>query len=569
MMIRISKAAGLTIALAACGGNTVMDLGNGSDGGESASPADAGGGAGNNGAGGGSGAAGDSSGMAGGMPIAMDAAAACAVNAGTSVGLAMTNEEYDHTVRDLLGEATSISTAENFPSDDTKIGFHRVTAPVDMQHASLFGKAASDLAATAKTHLSQLLPCNPAQAGEMACATQFISSFGKRAFRRPLTSAELMQFQLTYAQVGDFTGGIGVVISNMLSSPSFYEIEPASAPAGIGALDPYRLASRLSYFIYRSMPDDTLLASAEGGKLVSKADVEREATRMLADPKAHDGVDGFFAEWLSLDQLASVAKDPSVTTDFAALRGDIATETTKFADSIFFGTGRWQDVLTSSATWINQPLAELYGQPGVVGQSFVQVTLDPKMRAGIVTQASFLSLAALTDESSPTQRGRFIREKVLCQMIPPPPPNIISLPPLANGQSNRQRYEATMSQPSCAACHSMMDGIGYGLEQYDAIGRFRTTDNGLPVDATGQITNLMNGPVAFNGGVDLALKLASSDEVRACAVKQWFRYALSRIEQDEDACSITTATHALQMSGNLRDVVVAIASSDAFRYAHR
>src|SRR5205814_1087259 len=162
---------------------------------------------------------------------------------------------------------------------------------------------------------------------------------------------------------GDFRSGIQAVIASMLSSPSFYEILPQGVPGSFAPLTPFELASRLSYFIYRSMPDDALLSAAATGKLVTKADVEREARRMLLNPKAHDGVTDFFAEWLSLDRLALTEKDPSVLPTFDAVRADMATETIKFTESIFFGDGQFTSLLQSSTTWINEPLAQLYGQP--------------------------------------------------------------------------------------------------------------------------------------------------------------------------------------------------------------
>jgi hypothetical protein len=336
----------------------------------------------------------------------------------------MTNAEYDRTVRDLLGESGSVSTIEGFGPDSwTDSGFRYQPAPVSMLRQTQLAKAANDLAQNAVTHLTQILPCDPAMTGGVpcTCGMQFIDTFGPRAFRRPLTLAESTLYGQVFANGcgSDFRSGIQAVIASMLSSPSFYEILQERVPdpeqPDILPLTPYELASRLSYFIYRSMPDAALFDAAAGGRLVTKADVEREARRMLISPKAHDAVTDFFAEWLSLDRLALTEKDPTVLPTFDAVRADMATETIKFTESIFFGDGQLTSLLQSSTTWINEPLAQLYAQPGVVGMPFQQIKLDPKTRAGILTQASFLSLASNASRTSPTRRGKFVREKLLCQ----------------------------------------------------------------------------------------------------------------------------------------------------------
>jgi Protein of unknown function (DUF1592)/Protein of unknown function (DUF1588)/Protein of unknown function (DUF1595)/Protein of unknown function (DUF1585)/Protein of unknown function (DUF1587) len=561
MIPRISQAALLgTFALASCGGSTVMHLGETGSGGSSS------GGAGGLAAGANS----------GGSDIApeMDAgAAACALNAGQSTPLALTNFEYDNTVRDLLGDASMPSVVMGFTADPLEAGFQRNTAPVDMARTSQYVKAAENLALNAEGrlaqgHFSEVLPCNPATIGEDACATQFIATFGRRAFRRSLTSAERSEMQQIYLKdknANDFIHAIRIVIESMLASPRFFEIESQGTAPGIAPLGPFQLASRLSYFIYRSMPDDQLLDAAETSQLVTKDDIAREARRMLADAKAHAGVISFFSEWLSLDRLTTTTKDPSVLASFETLKGDMATETIKFVESIFYGDGQLKSLFQSSTTWVNAPLANLYGQAGVADQ-FQQVQLDPKVRAGILTQASFLSIRGGPKNGSPTQRGVFVRDNVLCQTIPFSPANTPPLLENKPGQTNRQRYEAAMASPSCAACHRLIDPIGYGLEAFDTVGRYRTVDNGLPVDASGLVVNF-DLPEPFNGAVELAAKLADSTVAKECAAKQWFRFALSRAESEEDACSIGAATRVMENSGNLRELVIEIATSDSFRYA--
>jgi hypothetical protein len=498
---------------------------------------------------------------------APDVRVACSTPlAGPSAARALTNSEYDRTVRDLLQDASG--PASGF-TDDQRIGVFRV-APAnqlsDMRIAQM-AATAEQLAQNALARLSSLLPCDPA-AGEDACAKQFVTTFGLRAFRRPLTADEATEFFRTYAGArpsSDFAHGIAAVIASMLKSPHFYQIEEARTP-GLAPLEPYRMASRLSYFIYRSMPDPPLFDAAAAGKLATPEDIASQALRMLDNPKAHDGVVEFFSEWLGLDTMGDLFKNDSVTFDFVTLRGYMRTETTSFVESVFFGSRKWNALLESPETFLNEPLAQLYEAAPITGLAFQKATLDMKTRGGILTQASILSLTGTAVESSPTLRGLFVRQRLLCQEIPPPPANIPPLPPLAPGQTNRERYEVMTKEPVCGACHQLMDGIGYGFEQFDAIGRFRTLDNGAPVDSSGMLTQTdVDGP--FTGARELSTKLVSSKTAKECIATQWFRFALGRMETEADACSLATAKNALSSTGDLRELVIAIATSDAFRYA--
>jgi hypothetical protein len=484
----------------------------------------------------------------------------CVFDASASMPLAMTNAEYDRTVRDLLGESGSVSTVEGFgPDSRMESGFRYQPAPVTALRQAQLAKAANDLAENAVAHLAQILPCDPAVTGD--CLEQFITTFGRRAFRRPLTDIELKMYDQGFPRDASFAMKAQMVIASMLSSPSFYEIVPEGSVPGVVQLTPYELASRLSYFIYRSMPDSALLDAAANGKLVTTADIEAQARRMLLSPKAHDAVTDFFAEWLSLDGLALTEKDPAVLPTFDAVRADMATETIKFTESVFFGDGRLESLLESSTTWINEPLAQLYGQPGVVGMPFQQVKLDPKTRAGILTQASFLSLTSNASMTSPTRRGKFVLEKLLCGAVPPHPPNVPETLPDTPGQTTRERLAMAVAQPACMACHNLMDPIGFGFEGFDPVGRVRATDNGLPVDASGTVTGDDPG-APFVGAVDLSSQLASNSAAVSCATTQWLRFALSRQDVGGDGCGI-----AFQTTSTLQELVVAIATSDSFRYA--
>jgi len=486
---------------------------------------------------------------------------------GPSVAMALTKSEYNHTVRDLLGDATS--PADSFTDDPWTAGF-RVSPPQSLPPLRIqqYQAAAKTIADAAIGRLGSILTCDPAKLGEDGCARDFITTFGLRAYRHPLTSAEMDALFKPYASVrasGDFAHAIGAIIAAALASPSFYTIQEQGAPSGPVLLRPHAMASRLSYFIYRSMPDTPLFEAAAASELFTPDQIASQVRRMLASPKAHDGILDFFREWLSLDQLSTLTKEPAVTPNFDTLRGYMSTETTMFAEGVFFGDGQWISLLTSPDTWINEPLAELYGVGGISGTSFQRVILDSAVRSGILTQPSILALTALPDESSPTRRGLFVTRKLLCGDLPPDLPNTM-LPPLSPGQSNRQRYESLASSPSCAGCHHVIDPLGFGFEEFDAIGRHRTMDNGQQVDSSGTLVGIdVEG--SFLGAAELSRRLARSLQIEECAARQWFRFALGRLETDADHCSIEAAFKGLQSSGDLKDLVVAIATSDAFRYA--
>jgi hypothetical protein len=284
----------------------------------------------------------------------------------------------------------------------------------------------------------------------------------------------------------------------------------------------------------------------------------------LATPRGHATIWDFFRQWIEVDRLDDFTK---TTPGFAEAREHMKTEARLFTESIFSGGRPWTELFLGPTTFINEPLAAIYGQPGIMGLDFQAVTVDAKLRSGLLTQAAFLSNSP-GDFGSPTVRGLFVRQRLLCMQVPPPPPGVPELIPPSPGGTRRQRYEEGTSTPVCRSCHVLMDPIGFGFEHFDGAGRYLETDNSLPIDATGQITSVeadLLGP--FDGAVELLRKLAASRDVRACMAKQWFRFALSRAETEADACSIQAAIATLERGGTLTDLVVALAMSDAFHYA--
>jgi Protein of unknown function (DUF1592)/Protein of unknown function (DUF1588)/Protein of unknown function (DUF1595)/Protein of unknown function (DUF1585)/Protein of unknown function (DUF1587) len=485
----------------------------------------------------------------------------------------LSRREYNNTVRDLLGDTTR--PADAFPDDHDRAFLFRRAGLVATQDAELLRSAAETLAAAALKNPSKLLPCDPAT-GEQACAERFIADVGKRAYRRPLSTAEtarlvgLYQSARTTQQLS-FNDAIGLLLEAMLQSPAFlYHWEsPYEAPRRQGAaveLGGYDVASRLSYFIWGSMPDQALFDAAAAGKLATEADVEEQARRMLADDRAKDAVAAFFREWLELEQLPQLPKDAATYPEYdGGLKSALVGETEAFVKSVLFGgDGKLETLLTAGYSYSNQALAGVYGT-NATGSAFMQVTLPPSERLGLLTHPSFLTVTGAPNGSNPIKRGKAIYERLLCGELPPPPPNVPAAKPASAGGTTRQRF-AEHAENACAkGCHSLMDPLGFAFESYDGIGRYRTMDNGQPVDATGAV-RLDGVEQPFSNALDLARLLATSEQVRGCFAKQWFRFAMGRKETDADAPSLSAVASAFGAHQfDVRELAPAIASSRSFR----
>jgi hypothetical protein len=489
----------------------------------------------------------------------------------------LTIREYNNTVRDLLGDSTA--PGQQFPDDrDETFPFRRANA-IAVQDAKLIRAAAESLAAAAVRNLGAVLPCDPAAAGEPACASQFVTSFGLRAFRRPLTAAESSRLMGLFTSARNtlklgFAEAIGLVLEGMLQAPAFlYHWEvPAAAPIREGAvvrLGHYEMASRLSYFLWGSMPDRDLFAAAAAGHLGTPAEVQGQARRLLGDARAKDTVAAFFADWLQVDALEEkAAKDPKVYPEFdAGLKAAMAAETRAFVESVVFdGDGRWGTMLGASFSFVNQALAGVYGMAQVTGSNLRRAELDATQRAGFLTQPSFLTLTGAADGSHPVRRGKAIYEKLLCRTLPPPPANVPPAKPASAGGTTRERFAEHDGNDCARACHSLIDPLGFAFENYDGIGKYRTMDNGKNVDASGEVT-LDGAPRRFNDAVELSALLAGSAETRRCFATQWVRFALSRNESSADAASVELAAASfLAPESTVRELMVAVATMRSFRY---
>jgi hypothetical protein len=488
----------------------------------------------------------------------------------------LSRAQYDNTVRDLLGDTSR--PAQAFVAEDVPGAYAGGVALTQAAPAAVeqYEKAAEALASAAVKNLTKLLPCQPTATTEESCAQMFIGTFGARAYRRPLADDERAGLLAVYRAVraaGDFPLAIQAVVQAMLQSPHFLyrvELPPAGAAAGqVAPLGPYALASRLSYFLLDTMPDEALFTAAAGGRLSTPADLEREARRLLATPAARDAAAGFFTQWLLLGKLDSQTKDAKLFPEYTdALRAAMREETLRFSTwALFDGDGRFETLLTSPRTFVNAPLAKLYGAAAPAGTAFAAVDLDPKQRSGLLTHASVLSLTANDDTTSPVRRGKFVLDQLLCQSPPAPPPNVdTTFPAPVPGQTLRERFATHTTNTACAACHLYIDPIGFGFEHYDPVGRYRETDAGKPVDASGEIKGTRDINGRFDGALELGRKLVASRQARACMAKQWFAFAQGRPDLEGDAAAMAAIMDAFERSGgNVRELIVALIKSDAFR----
>jgi hypothetical protein len=392
---------------------------------------------------------------------------------------------------------------------------------------------------------ARIFVCRPATISEEApCAKKILSTLARRAFRRPVTEADvdpLFAFYQRGRGTGDFDAGIQNAIEALLVSPDFLfraERDPRNTRAGtIYRLGDFDLASRLSFFLWSSIPDDELLALAEKGKLQDNAVLEQQTRRMIADPRSDAFVRNFGGQWLHLRNLETVTPDPDQFPNFdESLRRAFQRETELFFESILREDRSIFELLSADYTYLNQRLAEHYGVKGVYGSQFRRVALHDSNRGGLLGQGSILTVTSYPNRTSVVQRGKWVLENLLGAPPPPPPPDIPDLKPHGkDGRllSMREQMEMHRANPVCASCHARMDPIGFALENYDGVGKWRTMDAGVTIDASGKLPdgNQFNGP----GELKTILLSGHRDEYATTVAEKLLTYALGRGLEASDA----------------------------------
>jgi hypothetical protein len=486
----------------------------------------------------------------------------------------LTRAQYDNTVRDLLG--LTGTPAAGFGIDEQEGGFNANSrAPLKELQIEKYQQAAEDLAAKAVANLARLTSCAPPARTDTACVDELLATFGKRAYRRPLTAEEIDRYRQLYQAAktsgADFAAGVSLLVSTMLQSPHFlYRPELGEGRPGRDGvqLTPYETASRLSYFFLDSMPDDELFAAADGNRLATTEQIGAQARRLLGRPQARDMIASFHEQWLQVDDLPTVEKNPQVYPAFSPeLRASMLAELDELADQVTRqGDGKLETLLSASFSYLSGPLYALYGVTGS-GATPKKVELPAGQRAGLFTLAAVMTRHSHADQSSLVGRGAVVSDRLLCVTPPSPPDDVDATVPKPDPNvPTRQRFESHRANPRCAACHQLMDPLGIPFEIYDGVGRFRATDGGKPVDASSELKGTDNdGPVA--NAVELMGRLSRSTQVRRCLTRQWFRYVFGRMDTATDAPAIDAALSAFAGSGHeIPALMIALSTTNAFRF---
>ncbi|MGK4009079.1 DUF1592 domain-containing protein [Sorangium sp. So ce1036] len=478
-------------------------------------------------------------------------------------------QQFEATVRDLFRDpSVDLPSIFNdphvlgFASDANALVIRDLTASQIMDWA----ESTADWAVTNKLGGITSVTCRTT---DEACRRQFITDFGRRAFREPLAEDRVAAYDALFAAESSFEDGAKVVVGAMLQSPYFlYRREigsPDPSNPALFNLGQHEIASNLSYLLTGSMPDDTLLQAADQGQLSTPEQIDAQAQRLLQDPRAQEELMRFMRGWLQLNRLITTVKDPALYDLPDALRQDMMNESRALIMDVAFNPqnpGTFSDLLTASYTFLNSNLAQHYGMGGAGGPDFTRVDLSGGQRdKGILAHGSFLAGHAGSKLSSPTQRGKMIRTRLLCQPLEPPPPGVdpnIKIP--ETPATTREMVEQHTEPGFCHSCHIDMDPIGLGFEHYDAIGRWRDQENGIAIDSSGEIVEPPSGEnFVFDGVNQLADYLAASEDVKDCMIRHWSYYAFGDT-WNEDGCTYEAARQEAE-AGNfaLKSVWLALA----------
>jgi hypothetical protein len=497
-------------------------------------------------------------------------------NAGVVTLRRLNHAEYNHTVRDLLG--TSLTPANDFPADDLGGEFDTVGSALSLSPAYVIAYEAAahalvaDLYAAGAARLQRVVSCNIDTGGD-ACAQTVLEALARRAFRRPVTTDEVRGLMLpitTAKTIGATpTEGLRYALAAVLMSPHFLfkvELDPDPTSNQTRRVGPYELATRMSYALWSSMPDDLLFAAAESGQLESDDQIGAQIDRMLADPRADALLDEFAAEWLDFKSLETHEVDTRAFPKYTPqLANAMKLEARRFVQEFLRTELSAPAMLSSRFTFIDGTLATHYGLSRTGAASdFVRVDTSAAPRSGLLTLGAFLTATSLPTRTSPVKRGQFIFSRLLCGTISQPPPDVPPIPEDAqSGLTLRQRLEAHRKNPACMACHTLMDPLGFGLENYDAIGAYRTNDGTAPIDATGTMPDGTN----FNGAVELGVALGGGPRFSECLTRKFMVFAIGRLlnQRDDDAWVSYLAGNARSAGGSLKSILRSVVLSEAFR----
>ena len=484
----------------------------------------------------------------------------------------LTESQYENVVLAVFGD--EIVLPARLDPDVTVDGLQAIGASkitISPRGVELYEDAAYDIAEQAMERREAFVPCTPSSTVDEACAREALEPIATRAWRRPATSEEvdrLVAVSGSAASVlGDFHEGLVYGISAILQSPNFlFRVETGEDADGGRRYTDYEMASRLSFFLWDTLPDQELLDAAEAGELVTEAGIQAQLERMLADDRARVGLRAFISDLFALHDLEDLSKDPTTFEHMSEEVGPAAQEETLrlYEWLVFDEEGDYRDLLTTRTAFVDRKLASIYEVPAAEAEGFAQVELpEDGPRRGVLGQVSFLSLNAHPVSSSATLRGKFVREVLLCQEIPPPPADVDTSIPEPSGETPtlRDRVAEHLQDPACAGCHTITDPIGLGLENFDGLGSYRLRDNDVVIDASGE----MDG-TPFENPVDLAWAISDHPELGRCFARNVYRYATGRLDAGAEYDFMRYLGEGFAYDDfRVKDLIRRFVMSDAFR----
>jgi hypothetical protein len=485
----------------------------------------------------------------------------------------LTPSQFRNSVVDVLGPVAAPAVGQWRSSLAAAQGGVAASVVYDYEAAALAVTAEVFDAPEARAALTG---CVPAADAADPCLQSVLTRLGGRAWRRPLTPDELARYAQVAVDAAAITGGDGYAglryaVAGLLQSPNFlYRVElgtpVGSEDTNLRRLDGYELASRLSYLVWNTTPDAALLEAAARGDLDSDAGVQVQVERLLASPRARDGVVQLFVDLLDLDALLALQKDAALLPAFTPTIGPaMREEVVRVVADVVLEQRDYRRLFDTTRSFVNAELAALYGIAGAFGPEHVPVEL-PAGRGGLLTLAGFLAIHSGEASTSPTLRGLEVRRALMCLNVPSPPPDVVTELPEPGPDTpmtKRQQLAQHVSDPTCAGCHQFTDPIGLSLERFDALGGWRENDHGLPIDSSGDLDGQ-----PFADAVELGRHLAVRDDTADCLVRNLYRHATGHIEQFQEAPAIEMLLSAVETSGgDLVAAVAALAQSESFRYA--
>ncbi|WP_437629516.1 DUF1592 domain-containing protein [Sorangium sp. So ce854] len=489
----------------------------------------------------------------------------------------LTRTQFRNAVRDVFGVEVNIHEldADSWYGNFAVIGAAAVVTSergVEQYHTAIERAVGAVFDDPAKR--SEFIGCTPSGAENDACVRGFIEALGLRAWRRPLEAAELDQIVSVATnaatELGSAVEGARWATVALFTSPNFLYRPELGAPSADGSLrlTGYEMASRLAFLVWNSLPDQELLDQAASGGLETVEGVRAAASRLLEAPAGREAVGAFAEEYMRLDRIGTQAKDAELFPEYsAALQAAMVRDMRGTWEALAFDEqASALDLFSTTKVVVNKELAQLYGlDTAGLGSSTFEVRSLPAdgPRVGILGKPGFLSQFANQKEGSPTLRGKFMREALMCTTVPPPPGDIaleLPEPPADKPLTKRQRLELHRTAPACAGCHGLMDPLGLPLENFDAVGRYRTTDHGLPIDPSGNF----NGEDVADAR-DLGMTISASDAVARCLVRKYYTYAAGHEERNVDRSVVDSLAASFAASGfNLRELVLDVVTNEAF-----